>query len=488
MPGEVYTSQAIEHEEGIDLGLLTRDYVASYVTARTLADGESKPNLSRRLNHVLQAVLPVHDCDYEHSVRKLVDGVLENYGLDHGSVIQRLSTQSRYSLQADTFEDDCLRGAALLGIVAPFKCLSPEAVKLTYGKIRRPTLEAAFAQSLLLNAVRGGNEELIDLVLGTKSNADLLPLKEEAIMVIHCAISQQNVRLVRKLLGSEYVDTNVLRTGRSSLRRIAATTGNAEILQLICRSCQVSEHDEVVLNLAAEHGHRKIVQACLDAGADVDGSEHGVIPPLTSAVLSGHADIVQVLLDRGADQTSYDENEQPLTHAAMRGHTDIVRILLAAGAVPVRHTRFSPLYWAARNAHMSTLEYLLDQEIDIEGRDKYYAHAALMIAACKGYESVLQLLVRRGVDVTQSKDIITSGGVVDGFGLCPMIEAYCYGHQHIVKALLELGAPQLDPFADGYTGPYSAGFRQGAYPRYFGSGIKPSAYKLRSYKMRGSID
>ncbi len=86
---------------------------------------------------------------------------------------------------------------------------------------------------------------------------------------------------------------------------------------------------------AASLGHRDIVTALLDNGADPDFVDWTARTALVAAAANGETDVAEVLLESGADV-----NAQPwmgqtaLMVAAMNGHTEVARLLLDRGADP----------------------------------------------------------------------------------------------------------------------------------------------------------
>jgi len=57
---------------------------------------------------------------------------------------------------------------------------------------------------------------------------------------------------------------------------------------------------DTALNLAAEHGHKEIVQCLLDAGADIHNVGGADKTPIMNAAFAGNIGIVRLLLEKGA--------------------------------------------------------------------------------------------------------------------------------------------------------------------------------------------
>ncbi len=89
----------------------------------------------------------------------------------------------------------------------------------------------------------------------------------------------------------------------------------------------------IPLHLAAECGHREIVELLLDRGADINARANYNRTALHLAAERGHREIVELLLDRGADiniRTNY--NRTALHIAALWGNREIAELLLDRGA------------------------------------------------------------------------------------------------------------------------------------------------------------
>lgn len=96
----------------------------------------------------------------------------------------------------------------------------------------------------------------------------------------------------------------------------------------------------------------------------------------------------------------------------------------------------SPLWLAARNGHEAMVQYLVQQNGDVQFRSPI-GITPLAVAAREGYLSIVQLLIRFGADPnTESNDHAS-----------PLLWATRTGEVETVKALLQLGAkdPNDDP-------------------------------------------
>lgn len=91
------------------------------------------------------------------------------------------------------------------------------------------------------------------------------------------------------------------------------------------------------LIVAAEQGHKPIVNLLVERGAKIDAKDGSGENALLCASVNGHEGIVRLLLKHGASVTVEDaDGSTPLQSAVVAGHLDIARALIDAGS-DVRH-------------------------------------------------------------------------------------------------------------------------------------------------------
>jgi ankyrin repeat protein len=131
------------------------------------------------------------------------------------------------------------------------------------------------------------------------------------------------------------------------------------------------------IHLAAQHGHRKIVQLLLSRATQRDAIDNAGMTPLMHAAYNGHASVVDELLFVGVDRIAFCGYTSML-FAASRGHEEAVRRLMAAGASPVARTPLgrNALIVAAFNGHLDVVKCLVDVggiELDAHDHEGYSA-------------------------------------------------------------------------------------------------------------------
>ena len=133
--------------------------------------------------------------------------------------------------------------------------------------------------------------------------------------------------------------------------------------------------------MAANSGHKAVVQALLQAGADASLCNSDGRSPMRAAVDGGHMPVVALLAPHCADAADVNRIDwfgrtTLLCIAAEEGYKEVVEALLRAGAnVNTSDTDGkSPLWWAACKGHTEVMEVLLTHGADMETCDKVRSH------------------------------------------------------------------------------------------------------------------
>ncbi|MGE5193222.1 MAG: ankyrin repeat domain-containing protein [Deltaproteobacteria bacterium] len=188
--------------------------------------------------------------------------------------------------------------------------------------------------------------------------------------------------------------------GRTPLLIAATYTGNVEVVRLLLKSggkpTDVDQFGETPLTSAAKRGDVPIVEALIEAGADVHA---GGRPPLAWAAEEGNVETIAALLKQGAGENKNHLN-QALFSAAVRGPTAAVKLLLEKGGDPGARAGFAgytPLMGAAYSESKSTesVRLLLDKGADVKLKGAN-GETALSLAKKRGRTDVVKLLQKAG--------------------------------------------------------------------------------------------
>jgi uncharacterized protein len=205
----------------------------------------------------------------------------------------------------------------------------------------------------------------------------------------------------------------------------------------------VTEDDGTTPLMRAVHGHSpEIAKLLIDAGADVSARNRYGVTALYLAARNGDASTTRALLVAGLDaDTSLPGGETALMTAARGGHTDVVGVLLAGRSevdtladLATSGGRASETsgYAAAENAGYGGISRPpgARNRADVNARERWYGHTALMSAAAAGHADVIRLLVEAGADVR----------AVDDEGASALSFARANGHAEAAAALRSAGA------------------------------------------------
>ena len=102
---------------------------------------------------------------------------------------------------------------------------------------------------------------------------------------------------------------------------------------------------------------------------------------------------------------SYSKNYR-LHKAAIEGNADLVKSLIESGANPNHRSKngFPCLIQAAEAGHLDAIEKLLDGGAEINATDNIQGMTALHAASFAGYDKIVQLLIKRGADITRKNN------------------------------------------------------------------------------------
>ena len=157
------------------------------------------------------------------------------------------------------------------------------------------------------------------------------------------------------------------------------------------------DHDKTALHWAAEMDDSVTAAVLLDAGADIEARTDWGATPLEWAAVMGSEQVGDLLLGRGA----YGYN---VVTAAGLGKISDVQTMTEPNAEPVAKELISQaLHSAARNGHVETVAYLLEQGGDIDAKG-FFGATGLHWAAINGYKEMVDFLVERGADLTLKDD------------------------------------------------------------------------------------
>lgn len=195
-------------------------------------------------------------------------------------------------------------------------------------------------------------------------------------------------------------------------------------------------HEWTPLLFAASYGHPDIVRIILEKGINPNTTDSVGRTPLFLACAAGETDCVDALLEHPNIDTDIPDNDgtTPIFEAVREKNVDMVVALLARGARPGHplspHIE-TPLHRAVLNGHREMIQLLIGRD-DVHPNAIFDNYTALKFAVHSGFEDGVEMLLgdkRTNPDL----NVVPDGGT-------PLFWALVYGHERMVKLLLDAGA------------------------------------------------
>ena len=222
---------------------------------------------------------------------------------------------------------------------------------------------------------------------------------------------------------------------------LAAHHGHTETVRYLAGLPEVDINHKVMNKHTALHRalltrHSGVVQVLIDAGADIEATNHMGRSPLLVATEGVNAVYLKMLVEAGASVRATDnKRESCLTLAAHHGNNENVRYLVSLKDVDVNHTAHennTALHNAVHRGETYAVHYLIDAGVDIEAKDRM-GRSPLHLACKKGDLQVVEMLVEKaGAEVHAA----------DNEGNTCLTIAEKNGHTKTVRYLKNL--PQVD--------------------------------------------
>lgn len=305
-------------------------------------------------------------------------------------------------------------------------------------------------------AVDMGHRDLVRMLL---QRGDDVHMKERPYRIdppLYVAVSNRDEEMVRLLLEPHYaLTTSGPDFERAIVKSLCSNQPGVAQLLLERLTDKLSKCRSVLtdgLRAACRHGMVEIVQLLLDHGGDVNEclspSRDVYEPtPIEYAAYAGQDEVLRLLLARGADPRGYAGGSYSMRAVVWGGHVSAARILLDAGL------QLKPSSWptvleiaALRVGSAGVARLILDRglvdftKLDDDPHEAEHDMVDIVLAACQqGNVGVIQALARQGVSLDDASLYARHNYPP------PIVAAMAFRHDHLVRALRELGVPEVDP-------------------------------------------
>ncbi|XP_067661962.1 ankyrin repeat domain-containing protein 50-like [Haliotis asinina] len=219
----------------------------------------------------------------------------------------------------------------------------------------------------------------------------------------------------------------------------AAAERHRDVVQLlVTKGANMSLVDRFGINIlhsACLGGDVEVVKYVLSQNTlDIDSREQCGRTAVMLAAENGHKDVVELLVDKGADLSLVDETADNVLHCACRGgDAGVVKYILSKNRVDIDRRglhELTPITMARRCKHKEVVELLLSKRAD--GSLRYYNHINMLLSACrKGDMEVVKFILSQNI-----VDVDSRGP----WKKTPVMLAALYGYKEVVELLVEKGA------------------------------------------------
>jgi ankyrin repeat protein len=283
----------------------------------------------------------------------------------------------------------------------------------------------------------------------------------------------------KKFAVREHSTTTSGRSARVGSLLEAAANGNIDVISKLLRDekglVNACDYDmRSALHLSCAEGHMKIVECLLQNGANAKVKDRWGTEPLQEAMLHGHQQIVARLRDSGVklSDESISQLESKLCTLAVSGDLERIKSLVKSG-VSINAADYdsrSVLHLASSCGHVRVVEYLVDNDADVNAKD-IWGCTPFNDALRQNHTEVQEILVKAGA-VTQEICRLSSDDTWDRSSHCSSRRGSC-GETPSVAERKGLTAAILDAAAAGDVD-------QIAQLLAIGAGVNDSDYDRRS--------
>ncbi|XP_046549385.1 protein fem-1 homolog A-A-like [Haliotis rubra] len=252
-----------------------------------------------------------------------------------------------------------------------------------------------------------------------------------------------------ELLVSEGANVTIVDGFRINILHSACLVGDAEVVNYVLSQRTVDITDKVrcgrtAVMLAAENGHKDVVELLVDKGADVSLVDRTGGNILHCACIGGDAEVVNYILSKNmVDINSRGHRKKtPAMLAGQNGHREVVDVLVKHGAkLSLRDKRHNNiLHLACGEGHLDVVKYIMSLHTMAIDSGGYETKTPVMLAGEGGHKEVVEFLVKHGANLSRRDKRRNN-----------ILHQACWeGHLDVVKNIISLHTMDID--RGGFTG------------------------------------
>jgi ankyrin len=379
-----------------------------------------------------------------------------------GRVESLLKSLVRLTLVSTFLCTAVVSSAAELGsaaLVSAAKSQDRQAVRAILRQKTDADVRSSDGSTALLWAAHWNDPEMAELLVNAKAQPDIAndfqmtPLSE--------ACTNASLAMVRLLLKSGANPNTPVATGETPLMT-CSRTGSADSVRLLVEygakvdSAEPTQGQTAIMWAAAER-HPDVVQALIDAHADLKAATKQGFTPIHFAARAGDMESVKRLIAAGVDVNlpTQGGGYTPLLVATMRARVDLALYLLDHGADPNKNSAgMTPLHWAATTWESYASNPVYGFEDPMSGIPDRQAKLRLVKALLAHGANVNARMTKRQPSFAT--------GYTDAVGATPLLLAASVDDVEMMHILLDAGAdPKIQTATNASTVMAATGLNHG---------------------------
>ncbi|XP_046326546.2 ankyrin repeat domain-containing protein 50-like [Haliotis rufescens] len=295
----------------------------------------------------------------------------------------------------------------------------------------------------LMTAVGSGCREMVELLVSKGADVSLVDNRGDNIL--HLACDGGHYEIMKYVL-SQPIDINSRgRKGRTPVSW-AARHGHTAMFNLLVNRGADLTLDGNIFSLACKGSETEIVKLVLShLSVDINVRGCDGRTPVMQAVCKGQLEMVKLLVSKGADMTLVDNfGDNILNLACDEGHTEILQYVLSQDMQAInnrgRYGR-TPVVWAAFEGHRDILELLVKKGVDLSLVSEH-RNNILHLACCGGHVDIVKYVL--------SQNVVDANSRGHG-GMTPAMFTAEEGHKEIYMVLVKKGVDLSSISDEGNT-------------------------------------
>ncbi|XP_067661816.1 serine/threonine-protein phosphatase 6 regulatory ankyrin repeat subunit B-like [Haliotis asinina] len=277
------------------------------------------------------------------------------------------------------------------------------------------------------------NEEVVELLV--KNEIDLSLTDEDGHTILHLVSYKGCVDVLKYLLSLNSLDINNRGWNKMTPVMLAADHGHKEVIELLLNHrADLSISDKAgnnILHIACDSGHIDVVQYLLSLKLlGINSRGWNKRTPVMFAAEEGHKEVIELLINHRADLSIIDKGGNNILHIACKnGHIDVVQYLFSLNSLDINsrgRKKRTPVMFAAEEGYKKVIELLINHRADLSIIDNV-GNNILHIACQSGHIDVVQYLLS-----LNSLDINSRGRKKR----TPVMLAADHGHKEVIELLI----------------------------------------------------